>query len=273
MIKAAREAKLRTSWTETDAVYEEALTQFVRTVLEPRNGSNLFLADFVEFQRRVARFGLLNGLTQTLYKLTAPGVPDIYQGNEIWEFSLVDPDNRRPVDYECRRALLAQVLSGGVSPRAAAEQLEDGRGKLLLTWKCLELRRAHPELFRDGAYRRLRVRGLRAHYVCAFARRLRQQSLIVIAPRLYRRLLGDSADLPLGEAVWGDTLIELPREDRSRDSFRNVLDGARLAPLRQGESVGVLVAQALAEFPVGMLAAGCDEDAGLSPATPQTPGG
>src|SRR5213078_2115448 len=181
----------------------------------------------------------------TLLKLTAPGVPDIYQGNEIWEFTLVDPDNRRPVDYGRRRALLAEVRSGGVAPRTAAEHLEDGRGKLLLTWKCLELRRAHPELFRDGSYRRLR-----------------QQSLIVIAPRLYRRLLGEGAGLPLGEAVWGDTLIELPREDRSRASFRNVLDRAQLAPVRQGESVGVRAAEALAAFPVALLAAGCDEGAG-----------
>ena len=257
MIKAAREAKLRTSWTETDAAYEEALLQFVRSALEPRD-SNLFLGDFVDFQRRVRRFGLLNGLSQTLLKLTAPGVPDIYQGNEIWEFSLVDPDNRRPVDYGRRRALLAEVRSGGVAPRTAAEHLEDGRAKLLLTWKCLELRRAHPELFRDGSYRRLRVRGVRAQHLCAFARRLRQQSLIVIAPRLYRRLLGESAGLPLGEAVWGDTLIELPREDRSRASFRNVLDRAQLAPVRQGESVGVLAAAALAEFPVALLCGGCD---------------
>ncbi|HEX4648134.1 MAG TPA: malto-oligosyltrehalose synthase [Steroidobacteraceae bacterium] len=267
MIKAAREAKQRTSWTETDAAYEEALTQFVRIALEPRNGSNLFLADFMEFVRRVTRYGLLNALTQTLCKLTVPGVPDIYQGNEIWEFSLVDPDNRRPVDYNRRRALLAEVISGAVTPRTAVADLEDGRAKLLLTWKCLELRRAHPELFRDGAYRRLRVRGLRAHYVCAFARRLRQRSLIVIAPRLYRRLLGDGAPLPLGEAVWGDTLIELPREDRSREYLRNVLDGARLEPQRQGESVGVPVAQALAGFPVAVLAAGCDEDAGSIPPT------
>ncbi len=255
MIKAAREAKLRTSWTETDPLYEEALLQFVRSVLEPRD-NNLFLSDFLGFERLVARFGLLNGLTQTLCKLTAPGVPDIYQGNEIWEFSLVDPDNRRPVDYGCRRALLEEVRCGAVAPRTAAEHLEDGRAKLLLTWKCLELRRAHPELFRDGAYRRLRVRGARAAHLCAFARRWRQQSLIVIAPRLYRRLLGA---LPLGEAAWDDTLIELPREDRSRDSFRNVLDGARLTPLRQGEIVGVPAAQALAEFPVALLAAGCDE--------------
>lgn len=273
MIKAVREAKQRTSWTEMEPAYEEALTNFVRSVLEPRNGSNLFLTDFIEFERHMSRFGLLNSLTQTLCKLTAPGVPDIYQGNELFEFWLVDPDNRRPVDYERRRALLAQVLSGGVSPREATAQLEDGRAKLLLTSKCLALRRSYPELFRDGTYRRLGVRGQRAAHVCAFARRHAQQSLIVIAPRLYRRLLGDGGGLPLGEAVWGDTLVELPREDQSRDSFRNLLDGARLAPLRQGESVGVSLAQALAEFPVALLAAGCDADVPGAPATSEPSGG
>jgi (1->4)-alpha-D-glucan 1-alpha-D-glucosylmutase len=260
MIKAVREAKVHTSWTETDGAYEEALLQFIRGVLEPRD-NNLFLGDFLEFQRRVAHFGLLNGLSQTLCKLTAPGVPDIYQGNEVWDFSLVDPDNRRPVDYRSRRALLVE-LQQGTALRATTAQLADGRCKLLLTWKTLQLRRAQPQLFRDGDYRRLRVRGPQAQHLCAFARRLRQQSLIVIAPRLYRRLLGDDGGLPLGEAVWGETFVELPREERTRESLRNVLDERQLKVVRQGDSMGVLAAQALAEFPVALLAAGCDAPAG-----------
>ena len=275
MIKVAREAKLRTSWTESDAPYEEALLHFVRSALEPRD-NNLFLGDFIEFQRRVARFGLLNSLSQTLCKLTAPGVPDIYQGNEIWDFSLVDPDNRRAVDYRHRRALLAELQHGdpGTAPRALAQHMEDGRAKLLLTWKTLQLRRAHPQLFRDGDYRRLRVRGVRAQHLCAFARRWRQQSLVVVAPRLYRRLLGDEGALPLGEAVWGETLIELPREERSRATFRSVLDGAQLSPVRQGESVGLLAAQALAEFPVALLTCGCDApEADPHAATPHAAAG
>src|SRR5205807_1022897 len=173
----------------------EALLQFVRSALEPRD-NNLFLGDFIEFQRPVARFGLLNSLSQTLCKLTAPGVPDIYQGNEIWDFSLVDPDNRRAVDYRRRRALLAELQHGdpGTAPRALAQRMEDGRAKLLLTWKTLQLRRAHPQLFRDGE---------------------------------------------------------------------------QLSPVRQGESVGVLAAQALAEFPVALLACGCDApDADPDGATP-----
>jgi len=256
MIKAVREAKLRTSWTETDPLYEEALLQFIRSALEPRD-NNLFLADFGEFQRRVARFGLLNSLTQTVCKLTAPGVPDIYQGNELWDFSLVDPDNRRPVDYRQRHALLGELQRAGsrLSPRELLESLEDGRCKLFLTWQALQLRRERPALFSHGDYHRLSARGERAENVCAFARRHAGQSLIVIAPRLYRRLLDDPSLLPLGADVWQDTLIELPREERSRRSFRNVLDGTDIQPLRRGNIFGIAVAEALAAFPVALLTA------------------
>ena len=261
MIKAVREAKVRTSWTEPDPAYEDAVLQFIRSALEPRD-TNLFLGDFLEFHRRVARFGLLNSLSQTLCRLTAPGVADTYQGNELWDFSLVDPDNRRPVDYQRRRQLLAELEHrvGSASPRELLESMEDGRCKLLLTWKALQLRREQPELFSGGDYRRLRVHGTRAHHVCAFARRCARQSLIVIAPRLYRRLLEDPARLPLGSAVWENTLIELPRDERRRQRLRNVLDGATLQPVRQEETTGILVAQALAEFPVALLTGGIEPD-------------
>ncbi|MGH8265778.1 MAG: malto-oligosyltrehalose synthase, partial [Steroidobacteraceae bacterium] len=265
MIKAVREAKVATSWTDINVAYEEALLHFVRSVLEPREG-NLFLADFLPMQRRVARFGLLNSLSQTLCKLTAPGVPDIYQGNEIWDFSLADPDNRRPVDYPCRRALLEQLqrAADDAAPRALTEHLEDGRCKLLLIWKTLQLRRRDPELFRNGDYRRLRVHGAHASHVCAFTRRCARRTVLVIAPRLYRRLVGDDGPLPLGTAVWHDTILELPREEGAR-SFHNVLDGREVHAVLHGETAGVLLGDALAEFPVALLAARCDgADGGLS---------
>ena len=150
---------------------------FVRGVLEPRD-NNLFLHDFQQFLSGVTRFGLLNSLTQLTCKLTAPGVPDIYQGNELWDFSLVDPDNRRPVDYERRRRALAELQESDPSPGALAAQLEDGRCKLLLTWKLLALRQSNPELFRAGDYRALHARGSRARHLCAFLRRFRQQALL-----------------------------------------------------------------------------------------------
>jgi len=259
MIKAVREAKLHTSWTETGVAYEEALLLFVHSALEPRD-NNLFLADFLAFWRPVARFGLLNGLSQTLCKLAAPGVPDIYQGNELWDFSLVDPDNRRPVDYHRRGELLAQLDREGahLSIEEVVEHLEDGRCKLLLTWRALQLRRAQPELFSEGDYRRLRVHGSRAHYLCAFARRCARHTAVVIAPRLYRRLLGDPARLPLGSGVWENTLIELPPDAGSRGPWRNVLDGAELETVRHGDGFAILAAQALARFPVALLSGGGD---------------
>ncbi len=260
MIKAVREAKEHTSWTDADPAYEEALLQFIRSALEPRDG-NLFLTDFLEFERAAVRFGLLNSLSQTLCKLTAPGVPDIYQGNEIWDFSLVDPDNRRPVDYRQRRAMLEQLQRGTRNVRELVEHLEDGRCKLLLTWKVLQLRRTQPLLFRHGAYRRLRVRGEHAANICAFSRRLGPRRVVIIAPRLYRRLLAERGGLPLGDEVWGDTLIELPREPRGRSAFRSVLDGRELQPQAQGDSTGFLAGEVLAQFPVGVLAAGCEDEA------------
>jgi len=259
MIKAVREAKVHTSWTETGVAYEEALLQFVHSALEPRDG-NLFLADFLTFWRPVARFGLFNSLSQTLCKLTAPGVPDIYQGNELWDFSLVDPDNRRPVDYRRRGELLAKLdrEAPHLDVGELLEHPEDGRCKLLLTWRALQLRRAQPELFSDGDYRRLRVHGSRAHYLCAFARRCARRTVVVIAPRLYRRLLGDPARLPLGSGVWENTLIELPPDGRSRGPLRNVLDGTELHTVSHGEGLAIAAAEALARFPVALLSGGED---------------
>ncbi|HKD55833.1 MAG TPA: hypothetical protein VKB72_16590, partial [Steroidobacteraceae bacterium] len=268
MIKAVREAKVRTSWTEIDPAYEEALLQFVRSALEPHD-NNLFLTDFLKFERPVARFGLLNSLSQTLLRLTAPGVPDTYQGNELWDFSLVDPDNRRPVDYELRCEQLRRLEdpTARASLRELSASLEDGRCKLLLTCRALQLRRAQPKLFSHGDYRRLNVHGSRAHHICAFARRCQGQSVIVIAPRLYRRLLDDPARLPLGPEVWENTLVELPRDERSRVALRNVLDGVHVRPSEDGAATGILVAQALSDFPVALLASENGSASTPAPAT------
>ena len=257
MVKAAREAKLRTSWASVNIEYEEALAQFIRATLERPEG-NLFLSDFVAFQRRLVRFGLLNGLSQTLCKLTAPGVPDIYQGNELWDFSLVDPDNRRPVDYDRRRRMLAELQqkANATDPqwvRSLAESSCDGRSKLWLTWRVLQFRRACGELFRRGEYLPLRVTGEHASNLCAFARRREKELAIVIAPRLYLRLLGGREQLPLGADVWENTTIELPRGyDIDGGALRNVLDGSEVLPGRV-ERPELLAADALLNFPVALL--------------------
>jgi (1->4)-alpha-D-glucan 1-alpha-D-glucosylmutase len=261
MIKAAREAKSRTSWANVNGEYEEALLQFIRAALEQREG-NFFLADLTGFVRRVSRYGLLNAMSQTLCKLTAPGVPDIYQGNEIWDFSLVDPDNRRPVDYQKRRSLLASLeaidmdscVDRGLMQSLVAS-LNDGRCKLFLTWKVLQFRREHEALFRDGEYIPLRVVGEYASNVCAFARRLGAEMVVVIAPRLYLRLLGDREDAPLGETVWNDTAVELPKEVVETIQLRGILDRKPVSTAKAASRVTVRVADTLANFPVALLAA------------------
>jgi (1->4)-alpha-D-glucan 1-alpha-D-glucosylmutase len=261
MIKAVREEKVRTSWANVNVDYEDALLQFIRAALEARDG-NIFLSDFTSFQRRISRFGLLNAMSQTLCKLTAPGVPDIYQGNETWDFSLVDPDNRRPVDYQKRRTILASLESMDMDAcvdrglmKSLVDGIRDGRGKLFLTWKVLQFRRDHESLFRDGEYIPLRVTGEHASNVCAFVRRHEGKFALTIAPRLYLRLLGpDREDPPLGESVWEDTAVELPKECAETVQFKNVLDGKTVSIVRTGNRLTVRVADALAHFPVGLLA-------------------
>ena len=257
VVKAAREAKVRTSWASVNAAYEDALVQFVGSILERRNG-NLFLADFTTFHRRVVRYGLLNGLTQTLCKLTAPGVPDIYQGDDLWDFSLVDPDNRRPVDYAKRLQMLTHLQQEcGSEPdpawvRSLVDDLHDGRCKLYLIWRTLQFRRAHEALFRDGEYLPLRVSGDHAAKICAFARRHEGQTAVVVAPRLYLRLLGERIDPPLGAGVWGNTSIELPRGLDANSPLASVLGGDRMTA-QHGSPAELSVGNVLSLFPVALL--------------------
>ncbi|HEV2269131.1 MAG TPA: malto-oligosyltrehalose synthase [Steroidobacteraceae bacterium] len=264
MLKAAREAKARTSWAAADSEYEDALVQFIRAALERREG-NLFLADFCAFNRRIVRFGLLNGLSQTLLKLTAPGVPDVYQGNELWDFSLVDPDNRRPVDYDVRRRLLAGLTGGPAEQaqlaRTLAADVADPRCKLFLHARVLELRRRDPELFQLGEYLRLKVTGRRASHMCAFARRLEKRVAVVLAPRLYLKLVGagSAADdgpqrLPLGAEVWADTAVQLPS---SLDTpLCSLLDGAQVPRMADDGPPAISAATCLRSFPVALLTTG-----------------
>ena len=170
----------------------------------------------------------------------------------------MDPDNRRPVDYGQRRRMLAELRdlqepdAGRV--RALVDNLGDGRCKLYLTWKVLQFRREHEELFRRGEYLPLRVSGEHASNLCAFARRYEGELVVVIAPRLYLRLLGDRDQPPLGADVWENTVVELPRGyDVGSGGLRNILDGSEVAPVKQGERAGILAAAALDHFPVALL--------------------
>jgi (1->4)-alpha-D-glucan 1-alpha-D-glucosylmutase len=255
LLKATREAKVHTSWVSPNARYDEAIARFVQTILDPEQ-SAAFLEDFVVFQARVAHFGMLNSLGQTLIKLTAPGVPDIYRGSELWDLNLVDPDNRRPVDWGERRRLLDELvaaLEGGHDRATLTHELvkskADGRVKLFVLHQGLAFRRARWALFETGAYRPLEVRGAWAEHVCAFARVADGAAAVTVIPRLLARRGVDA--LPTGVEYWADTWVELPRELAGR--FANVLTGERLRTTPLGEGAALPLAEILASFPVGLL--------------------
>jgi (1->4)-alpha-D-glucan 1-alpha-D-glucosylmutase len=236
-VKAAREAREHTNWLNPDEPYEHALQAFVRGLLGA--AGEAFRADFQPFAARVAAAGAVNALAQTLIKLTAPGVPDIYQGCELWDFSLVDPDNRRPVDFARRRTMLEDVATR-VTPESVAELVpawRDGRIKLLLTQRGLGVRRRQRELFLHGEYLPLEAYGAHRRRILAFARRAGNAWAVTVAPRLVARL-APQGSWPLGD-VWEDTRLVLP--DGAPRSWTNVLTGERLgAPVRLADALHVL---------------------------------
>lgn len=250
MQKAMREAQVHTSWVNVNEEYEEAVRDFVERLLPPEN--SLFLEEFVPFARRVARLGALNSLSQTLLKLTSPGVPDIYQGCDLWDLSLVDPDNRRPVDYSLRESMLEDLNT--LNPANASTLLEDGNWqsgwpKLYLMWKALTLRREKPELFERGDYVPLEISGESLDHLAAFAWRHENEASITAVPRLYSRLTGDSGALLPEPEVWADTRIELP-ETLAETGWRNALTGEVYEAYRS-----LPARELLQNFPVALLMA------------------
>jgi (1->4)-alpha-D-glucan 1-alpha-D-glucosylmutase len=202
MEKAIREAKQRTSWAVNDAVYEAAVQDFVEAALDPQQSPRL-IEEFRAFVDEIGAAGAVNGLAQTALKLTIPGVPDIYQGTEGWDLSLVDPDNRRPVDYPGRAQAL-DALHDGAGLADLAAEWRDGRVKQAVIARLLAARRDDPDLFAAGGYEPLAAEGEGAAHVVAFARRLEDRAVVVAVPRLVAQRLADPATLALG---WGDTRI------------------------------------------------------------------
>jgi (1->4)-alpha-D-glucan 1-alpha-D-glucosylmutase len=233
MLKAAREAKERTSWINPDSDYEAALQGFVERAL----GNEIFLKDLAQTVARLAHLGLLVGLSQALVKVASPGVPDYYQGTELWDFSLVDPDNRRPVNYEARQKLL------GDPGDDLLKNLPDGRAKMHVIRKGLEVRRKFPGLFHGARYTPLHADAGREENILAFSLSDDQNSVVAVAPRLFARLVGDNDVAPLGSRAWGEA--RLPMNGR----FVNVLTGAR----HEARAGHVGVAELLAAFPVALL--------------------
>ncbi|KAF1030543.1 MAG: Maltooligosyl trehalose synthase [Pseudomonas sp.] len=203
--KALREAKLHSSWSAPNEHYEQGVHAFLHRLLLEDVGQPLRHA-LGQAAHHIAPAGAVNGLAQSLLRLTVPGVPDLYQGNEFWDLSLVDPDNRRPVDYNARQqALNAQATSGEL-----LQHWREGRLKQALVAQVLGLRKRHPLLFRQGRYTALEVTGKHAGHVVAFYREYRQTRLLVVVPRWPHRLLENGGAPLIPASVWGDTGIRLP---------------------------------------------------------------
>jgi len=244
MIKAIREAKQETSWTAQNPDYEAGVEQFVRRILDPERG-RAFLADLLPFQERLAVVGAVNGLAQVLLKLTAPGVPDIYQGTEFWDLSLVDPDNRRPVDFDERNARLRRLEHEHLARLLA--NWRDGAIKQAVVARTLGFRRTRPEIFTAGGYQPLSVDGEHAERIVGFARTHEGAAVIAVAPRLVAPLL-DGVDRPLPPAeAWGDTRLVLP--DDARGPMIDVLTGGDVTCDGGEMAIGALLNQ----LPVALL--------------------
>ena len=205
IIKAVREAKVRTAWLKPDTEYEDACISYVEEIL--REG-NQFPEEFMAFQRKVSHYGIFNSLSQTLIKITSPGVPDFYQGTELWDLNLVDPDNRRPVDFEKRISLLRDIMDK--SYKELLTSREDGRIKLFLINRALQARKERAEVFQKGSYIPIEAGGRFKEHIVAFARNYGDDWTITIAQRHLTALIKEG-ELPIGRQVWDDTHILLPK--------------------------------------------------------------
>jgi (1->4)-alpha-D-glucan 1-alpha-D-glucosylmutase len=241
MTKALKEAKLNTSWIQPNAEWDNAMTEFIANILAP-GARNKFLPAFLPVVEEIARLGTINSLAQTVLKLTSPGVPDIYQGTELWDGSLVDPDNRRPVDYARRRQILAKTQD--VSPEELLRCWADGRIKMRVMQRLLHLRRENRELFHEGEYAPLSFSGTFADCVIGFVRQRNEAAVLVIVPRLSSRV----GFPPIGEK-WQDTTALLPESLRGK-----VLRDVFCAGETQTENSQLKVADAMSRAPFAVLA-------------------
>jgi (1->4)-alpha-D-glucan 1-alpha-D-glucosylmutase len=239
VIKAAREAKTHTSWLEPHEDYEKLLQKFAASILRPA-AENRFLPDFLSFHRKVTFFGTINSMAQVVLKVAAPGIPDFYQGGELWDFSMVDPDNRRPIDYRSRARSLRHI-ERIEDPVPLLRSWRDGEVKLFVTQRGLQLRNENPDLFASGDYIPIAASGAFRRNVVAFARTDGRKWILSVVPRLPAGLTRPE-QFPIGK-VWGNTRLRLPEE--APPQWRNRFTGERVSSSN--------VATILATFPVGML--------------------
>jgi (1->4)-alpha-D-glucan 1-alpha-D-glucosylmutase len=256
MLKAVREAKVNSSWISPNAMYEDVLLMFIERVMEPYPDGP-FLKDFLPFQEKISHYGMFTSLSQTLLKITSPGVPDFYQGTELWNFSLVDPDNRGPVDYNMRIRMLEDLKNreAGIRQPELARSLTDNKAsgaiKLFLTYRALNYRRDNREVFEKGEYVPLEVNGLLKDNVCAFVRRNGHKTIVVAVPRFFTRIV-PMGPLPLSEGIWHDAYILILFEEKETE-YHNVLTGETVAAVNQDGKWILRLSEVFRNFPVSLL--------------------
>jgi len=260
MVKAAREAKVHTSWLDTQEPYENALISFVDCILDDRR-SQSFLKSFGELQEKVAFYGALNSLSQLLLKVSAPGVPDFYQGTELWDLSLVDPDNRRPVDFVARTQALSDAKNRDRNALGLIEDLRthwrDGRIKLYTTYRCLNFRKTHPRVFLEGDYVPLKASGNKQRHLFVFGRRAEPVWVVSAVPRLVTDVVRPE-QFPLGEAVWNETRVCLPA--RAPDVWVNLLTGETIRSQEDNSGKVLAAGEVFRHLPVALLAGNVNLD-------------
>jgi len=252
MLKAAREAKVFTNWLSPNPEYESALIAFLESILESSD-QNEFLKDLLQFEKKIAYYGALNAIAQALLKITSPGVPDFYQGTELWDFSLVDPDNRRPIDFKRRVKYLNEIIQQEAGDqqsliRQLLSSWEDGRVKLYVTYKTLNVRKSHKHLFIDGQYIPLQVTGQKQEHVCAYARHKGEAWVLVVLPRLMTKLVRAGTP-PLGQRVWATDRLLLP--ENAPERWLNTFTGERLKASGTGRELAL--SDIFCTFPLALL--------------------
>jgi (1->4)-alpha-D-glucan 1-alpha-D-glucosylmutase len=257
MTKAMREAKVHSSWLHPDEEYERAVFRFIDAILDRRRAHRFFQL-FEPFQARIAQLGIYNSLAQLAIKITAPGVPDFYQGGELWDLNLVDPDNRRPVDFALRRRLFDGLDS--LTPSELLATRADGRVKMHVMHHGLCARAQFRRLFEEGDYVPLDATGARRDCLFAFARRLPasrpdRAMTITCVPRLIASLMPDGVTPPLGRAVWKDTRLDLwgVTDHGAIEAFRDVFTGAIVVPEQTATGWSIAAATLFQRFPVALL--------------------
>jgi (1->4)-alpha-D-glucan 1-alpha-D-glucosylmutase len=259
VLKAIREAKIYTNWVTPNLEYEEAVKKFIENILSGQE-ENLFLKHFIPFQKKISRLGMLNSLSALNLKLGSPGVVDIYQGNELWNYCLVDPDNRKPVDYkkriQCLDKIEKEFRSGKKNEKALNEMvsaMENGPIKMLALWKGLTLRNQMPEVFVGGDYIPLKVTGQREKNIIAFLRKDQNRAVLVASSRFFNSIASEESGGGAAPEIWADTKIVLPKEEWFRCEWQDVYTANKISPIADGEEFVIKISELFDPLHFSML--------------------